>query len=126
LKSGKSLKTRTKIHLGEGQSEYYDLEMKSNYYDNVLLQLTNICGEDTLENISNYWNNIDQAIEEEYQRYVKQEEELKRSEEEMERLTQQRGTIASKGELGAKTAEEVELEAIEEEMQGEKARLEEL
>ena len=37
--------------------------MKSNYYDNILAQLQKICGEESLEKLSAYWNSIDTQIE---------------------------------------------------------------
>ena len=32
--------------------------MKSNYYDNVILQLRNICGGETIDEVSQLWKDV--------------------------------------------------------------------
>ena len=63
VKTVKSLKTRNKMQLAEELNEYYDLEMKSNYYDNVVMRLKGICGQEHLEDIAAYWEKVDKEIE---------------------------------------------------------------
>ena len=48
--------------------------MKSNYYDNIISQLKNICGGEAVEDISATWLKVDEQVEEEYRKYMAAEE----------------------------------------------------
>ena len=48
--------------------------MKSNYFENIIMQLKNICGGENIEEISSSWLKVDEQINEEYQRYTVAEE----------------------------------------------------
>ena len=83
--------------------------MKSNYYDNIISQLKNICGGEAVEDISATWLKVDEQVEEEYRKYMAAEEQLKNIEEEIKSLGEVRGGKESLSQGAAKTAEQIEL-----------------
>ena len=97
--------------------------MKSNYYDNILLQLRGICGGETMGEMSDCWNTVDGDIDREYESYMAAEEEIKVIEQEIEKSGHRRGSAGQIGAEGEKTAEEMELEEVEREMAKEKDNL---
>lgn len=78
---------RSRVRLpSEKIDDYYELEMKSNYYDNLVKHLKEITGFGELRDIAEDWENIDSRLEEEYCGYLELEKEAKRLREEREEL----------------------------------------
>ena len=48
------------MQIAEELNEYYDLEMKSNYYDNIVMRLKGICWAEDVEDIATHWKRVEQ------------------------------------------------------------------
>lgn len=60
-KDEKPLRSRARL-LTEKIDDYYELEMKSNYYDNLLKHLKEVTGISDLKDIVADWQSIDDTL----------------------------------------------------------------
>lgn len=106
--------------------DYYELEMKSNYYDNLMKHLREITGQQDLHRIVSEWTQLDSQVEAEYSEYLELEREGKTLREEREALERQLQRSSEKEIGGESTEEERQLAAVASEVEAEGRRVAEL
>jgi predicted nucleic acid-binding Zn-ribbon protein len=105
--------------------EYYELEMRSNYYDNLMKHLREITGQQDLQRIASEWQTVDSQVEAEYGEYLQLERQAKALREEREALERQ--YLRSEKEIGGEsTEEERKLASVAGEVEAERRRVAQL